>query len=67
MSNESGKFTFKIPVGDIGDSILLLWHNALPANMLLRQPDKDIFIILLSNHSGFPRFDMTDLILNELN
>jgi CubicO group peptidase (beta-lactamase class C family) len=36
-------------------------------DMLVRQPDKDIFIILLSNHSDFPRFDMTDLILNELN
>jgi hypothetical protein len=31
------------------------------------QFDKDIFIILLSNHSDFPRFDMSDLILNELN
>jgi CubicO group peptidase (beta-lactamase class C family) len=36
-------------------------------DMLVRQPDKDIFIILLSNKSDFPRFDMTDLILNELN
>jgi CubicO group peptidase (beta-lactamase class C family) len=36
-------------------------------DMLVRQPDKDIFIILLCNKSDFPRFDMTDLILNELN
>jgi CubicO group peptidase (beta-lactamase class C family) len=36
-------------------------------NMLVRQPDKDIFIILLSNKSDFPRFDITDLILNQLN
>jgi len=36
-------------------------------DMLVRQPDKDIFIILLNNKSDFPRFDMTDLILNELN
>ncbi len=36
-------------------------------DILVRQPDKDIFIILLSNKSDFPRFDMTDLILNELN
>ncbi|HVU56952.1 MAG TPA: serine hydrolase [Puia sp.] len=36
-------------------------------DMLVRQPDKDIFIILLNNHGDFPRFDMTDLILNELN
>jgi hypothetical protein len=35
--------------------------------MLVRQPDTDIFIILLSDHSDFPRFDMTDLILNEMN
>ena len=36
-------------------------------DMLVRQPDKDIFIILLNNKGDFPRFDMTDLILNELN
>lgn len=36
-------------------------------DMLVRQPDKNIFIILLNNKSDFPRFDMTDLILNELN
>ncbi len=36
-------------------------------DILVRQPDKDIFIILLSNKSDFPRFDMTDLILNQLN
>ncbi len=36
-------------------------------DMLVRQPDKDIFIILLSNKGDFPRFDMTDLLLAELN
>jgi CubicO group peptidase (beta-lactamase class C family) len=36
-------------------------------DILLREPDKDIVIILLSNMGDFPRFDMTDLILNELN
>ncbi|MBN9384934.1 MAG: serine hydrolase [Chitinophagaceae bacterium] len=35
--------------------------------MLVRQPDKDIFIILLNNTGDFPRFEMTDLILNGLN
>lgn len=36
-------------------------------DMLVRQPDKDIFIIILNNKGDFPRFDMTDLILNILN
>jgi CubicO group peptidase (beta-lactamase class C family) len=36
-------------------------------DILLREPDKRIVIILLSNMGDFPRFDMTDLILNELN
>lgn len=36
-------------------------------DILLREPDKDIVVILLSNMGDFPRFDMTDLILNELN
>jgi len=35
-------------------------------DMLLRQPDKGIVIILLNNTGDFPRFDMTDLILKEL-
>ena len=35
--------------------------------MLVRQPDKDITIILLNNTGDFPRFDIADLILNELN
>jgi len=66
---------------------LLLWCNALSANILLpkekmeelfrlmaqwddqdlKQSRKDTFIILLSNHSDFPRSDITDLILDELN
>jgi len=36
-------------------------------SMLVRQPDKDIAIILLSNNGDFPRFDMTDLMLQVLN
>ncbi|HVU97073.1 MAG TPA: serine hydrolase [Puia sp.] len=36
-------------------------------DILLREPDKNVVIILLSNMGDFPRFDMTDLILNELN
>jgi CubicO group peptidase (beta-lactamase class C family) len=35
--------------------------------MFVRQPDKDITIVLLNNTGDFPRFEMTDLILNELN
>lgn len=36
-------------------------------SMFLKQPDKNISIILLSNTGDFPRFPITDLILNELN
>jgi len=36
-------------------------------DILLRQPDKRIVIILLNNSGDFPRFDITDLILNQLN
>ena len=36
-------------------------------SMLIRQPDKGIVIILLNNKGEFPRFEMSDLILNELN
>ncbi|MEM7109918.1 MAG: serine hydrolase, partial [Bacteroidota bacterium] len=35
--------------------------------MFLKQPDEGITIILLSNTGDFPRFEITDLILNELN
>jgi CubicO group peptidase (beta-lactamase class C family) len=35
--------------------------------MMIRQPDKKITIILLNNTGEFPRFDIADLILNELN
>lgn len=34
--------------------------------MFVRQPDQQNLIILLSNAGDFPRFDMTDLILKEL-
>ncbi|UCJ07851.1 beta-lactamase family protein [Chitinophaga pendula] len=36
-------------------------------SMILRQPDEGIVIILLSNSGDFPRFDMADLILQQLN
>jgi CubicO group peptidase (beta-lactamase class C family) len=36
-------------------------------DILLREPDKNVVVILLSNSGDFPRFDMADLILNELN
>ncbi|MTI20463.1 class A beta-lactamase-related serine hydrolase, partial [Fulvivirga sp. RKSG066] len=35
--------------------------------MFLKQPDKGITIILLNNTGDFPRFDISDLILSELN
>jgi hypothetical protein len=35
--------------------------------IMLRQPDKGIVIILLNNKGDFPRFELTDLILDELN
>ena len=35
--------------------------------MFVKQPDQEITIVLLSNHGAFPRFDITDLILSELN
>lgn len=36
-------------------------------SMFLKQPDEGITIILLSNTGDFPRFEITDLILEELN
>jgi CubicO group peptidase (beta-lactamase class C family) len=36
-------------------------------DMLVLQPDKGIVVILLNNTGDFPRFDITDLILDELN
>ena len=36
-------------------------------SMFLKQPDEGITIVLLNNTGSFPRFDITDLILNELN
>ncbi len=36
-------------------------------SMFLKQPDEGISIILLSNTGDFPRFEMTDLILEVLN
>lgn len=36
-------------------------------NILLREPDKNVVVILLSNMGDFPRLDMADLILKELN
>ena len=36
-------------------------------SMFVRQPDADNLIIMLSNNGDFPRFDLTDLILDEIN
>jgi CubicO group peptidase (beta-lactamase class C family) len=36
-------------------------------DMLVLQPDKKLVLILLNNTGEFPRFDMTDLILGEMN
>ena len=36
-------------------------------DMLVFQPDKGIVFVLLNNTGDFPRFDITDLILSELN
>lgn len=36
-------------------------------SMFVRQLDTDNLIILLSNNGDFPRFDLTDLILDEIN
>lgn len=36
-------------------------------SMFLKQPDSGITIILLNNTGDFPRFEMSELILNELN
>jgi CubicO group peptidase (beta-lactamase class C family) len=36
-------------------------------DMFMLQPDKGIVLILMSNTGDFPRFDMSDLILDELN
>ncbi len=36
-------------------------------SMFVRQPDADNLIIMLSNKGDFPRFDLTDLILDEIN
>ena len=36
-------------------------------DILLRQADKETVSLLLSNMGEFPRFDISDLILNQLN
>lgn len=36
-------------------------------SMFVRQPDANNLIIMLSNNGDFPRFDITDLILEEIN
>lgn len=36
-------------------------------SMFVRQPDKKILIILLNNAGDFSRFNMSDLILEEIN
>jgi CubicO group peptidase (beta-lactamase class C family) len=36
-------------------------------SMFVRQPDQQHLVIMLSNHGDFPRFDLTDLVLDMLN
>ena len=36
-------------------------------SMFLKQPDQDVTLILLNNTGEFPRFDISELILNVLN
>lgn len=55
---------------DASNRHLIQYHPGIEFgfhDILLREPDKNIVIVLLSNMGDFPRFDMTDLILNELN
>ncbi|MFT3823514.1 MAG: serine hydrolase [Chitinophagaceae bacterium] len=53
----------------ISDKRLVQYHPGTELGMyamLVRVPDKNITIILLNNTGDFPRFDMTDLLLSEL-
>lgn len=36
-------------------------------SMFVRQPDQQNLVIMLSNHGDFPRFELTDIILDQLN
>lgn len=36
-------------------------------SMFVRQPDQQNLVIMLSNHGDFPRFELTDLVLDQLN
>lgn len=36
-------------------------------SMFVKQPDEQHLIIMLSNHGDFPRFDLADLVLDQLN
>lgn len=36
-------------------------------SMFVKEPNEDITIILLNNTGEFPRFEISELILNELN
>ncbi|RZK19056.1 MAG: class A beta-lactamase-related serine hydrolase, partial [Flavobacterium sp.] len=55
---------------DAGTRHKILYHPGTEPGfytMMIRQPDKKITIILLNNKGEFPRFDIADLVLNELN
>jgi hypothetical protein len=56
--------------GVSGNKHVVTYHPGTDAGfftMFARQDDRDATIILLNNTGDFPRFEMTDLILNELN
>ena len=53
-----------------GNGHVITYHPGTDAGfftMFARQDDRDATIVLLNNTGDFPRFEMTDLILNELN
>jgi hypothetical protein len=35
--------------------------------MFVRQPDQQNLVVMLSNNGDFPRFDLTDLVLELIN
>jgi CubicO group peptidase (beta-lactamase class C family) len=55
---------------DVSANHTVQYHPGTEAgffDMLVRQPDKKIVLLLLNNTGDFPRFDMTDLVLTQLN
>ncbi|HTJ12120.1 MAG TPA: serine hydrolase [Dinghuibacter sp.] len=65
-----GWMTDREMFGVSGNKNIVTYHPGTDAGfftMFARQDDRDATIILLNNTGDFPRFEMTDLILNELN